>query len=139
MTLTYIVLATTAGGLLSVLIAASVTLTRLGRLVRHLVSLSVGVLLGTALLHVLPGMASPVPQFQTAYFGWLVLGALGQLGATAFLLAAMKERNFVVGVAYSKTDALQVALLGAVFLRELPGPLTLLAIALATAGVVLLS
>jgi zinc and cadmium transporter len=54
MTLTYIVLATTAGGLLSVLIAASVTLTRLGRLVRHLVSLSVGVLLGTALLHVLP-------------------------------------------------------------------------------------
>ena len=54
MTLTYIVLVTTAGGLLSVLIAASVTLTLLGRLVRHLVSLSVGVLLGTALLHVLP-------------------------------------------------------------------------------------
>lgn len=54
MTLVYIVLATTAGGLLSVLIAASLTLTLLGRLVRHLVSLSVGVLLGTALLHVLP-------------------------------------------------------------------------------------
>ena len=92
-----------------------------------------------ALLHAMPATASPIPSFQSSYFGWLLLGALGQLGATAALLAAMKERNFVVGVAYSKTDALQVALFGAVFLRELPGPLTLLAIALATSGVVLLS
>ena len=43
-----------AGGVLSVLIAASLTVHVLGRLVRNLVSLSVGVLLGTALLHVLP-------------------------------------------------------------------------------------
>ena len=54
MTLLYIVLTTLAGGLLSVLIAASLTLALLGRIVKHLVSLSVGVLLGTALLHVLP-------------------------------------------------------------------------------------
>jgi zinc and cadmium transporter len=54
MTLLYIVLATLAGGVLSVLIAASVTVQLLGRLVRHMVSLSVGILLGTALLHVLP-------------------------------------------------------------------------------------
>lgn len=54
MTLLYIVLATLAGGLLSVFIAAALTLSVLGRIVRHLVSLSVGVLLGTALLHVLP-------------------------------------------------------------------------------------
>ena len=54
MTLLYIVLATLTGGVLSVLIAASLTVALLGRIVRHLVSLSVGVLLGTALLHVLP-------------------------------------------------------------------------------------
>lgn len=54
MTLFYIVLATTAGSLLSVVIAASLTLAMLGRLVKSLVSLSAGVLLGTALLHVLP-------------------------------------------------------------------------------------
>ena len=54
MTLFYIVLSTLAGGVLSVLIAASLTIALLGRIVRHLVSLSVGVLLGTALLHVLP-------------------------------------------------------------------------------------
>ncbi|MDT7836374.1 ZIP family metal transporter [Aquabacterium sp. OR-4] len=54
MTLGYIVLATLAGGVLSVLLAASLTQALLAVLVRHLVSLSVGVLLGTALLHVLP-------------------------------------------------------------------------------------
>jgi zinc and cadmium transporter len=54
MTLFYIVLSTLVGGVLSVLIAASLTVTLLSRIVRHLVSLSVGVLLGTALLHVLP-------------------------------------------------------------------------------------
>ena len=91
------------------------------------------------LLHGLPATAAPVPAFHAGYFAWLLLGALGQLAATAFLLAAMKQRNFVVGVAYSKTDALQVALFGSLFLRELPGPVTLVAIALATAGVVMLS
>jgi zinc and cadmium transporter len=54
MTLLHIVWVTFAGGVLSVLLAASVTVHALGRLVPHLVSLSTGVLLGTALLHVLP-------------------------------------------------------------------------------------
>lgn len=88
---------------------------------------------------VLQATSPAAPRFGAAYFGWLLLGAAGQLAATALLLAAMKQRNFVVGVAYSKTDALQVALFGTLFLRELPGWLTLLAMALATAGVVLLS
>jgi zinc and cadmium transporter len=50
----YIVLATVTGGVLSVVLAAAVAQAVLGKLVNHLVSLSVGVLLGTALLHVLP-------------------------------------------------------------------------------------
>ncbi|HSW24137.1 MAG TPA: ZIP family metal transporter, partial [Burkholderiaceae bacterium] len=54
MTLLYIVLATLAGGVLSVLTAALLTVQVLGRVVKDLVSLSAGVLLGTALLHVLP-------------------------------------------------------------------------------------
>jgi len=53
-TLAYIVLATLAGGLVSVLVAAALTVAVLGRLVKSLVSLSAGLLLGTALLLVLP-------------------------------------------------------------------------------------
>jgi len=54
MTLAYILLATFVGGLLSVAIAASLTVGLLGRVVKHLVSLSTGVLLGTALMNILP-------------------------------------------------------------------------------------
>jgi drug/metabolite transporter (DMT)-like permease len=90
-------------------------------------------------LHTLPATAAAIPRFGAGYFGWLLLGAMGQLAATAFLLAAMKQRNFVVGVAYSKTDALQVALFATLFLHELPGWITITAIALATSGVVMLS
>ncbi|MFZ4550806.1 MAG: ZIP family metal transporter [Aquabacterium sp.] len=54
MTLLSIVLATFIGGLVSVLLAAALSAPLLGLIVRHLVSLSTGVLLGTALLHVLP-------------------------------------------------------------------------------------
>ena len=75
MTLLYIVVATLAGGLLSVLIAAKLTLSVLGRLVKHLVSLSAGVLLGTALLHVLPeafeSKAPPQALFATLLGGLL--------------------------------------------------------------------
>ncbi|WP_397534415.1 ZIP family metal transporter [Roseateles sp.] len=75
MTLLYIVLTTFAGGLLSVLIAASLTVGLLGRLVKNLVSLSTGVLLGTALLHVLPeafeGQASSHELFLTLLGGLL--------------------------------------------------------------------
>jgi zinc and cadmium transporter len=75
MTLLYIVAATFAGGLLSVLIAASLTVTLLSRVVHHLVSLSTGVLLGTALLHVLPeafeSTADPHSLFLTLLGGLL--------------------------------------------------------------------
>jgi len=75
MTLLYIVLATLAGGVLSVAIAALLTVQVLGRLVRDLVSLSAGVLLGTALLHVLPeafeSTARPHALFLTLLLGLL--------------------------------------------------------------------
>jgi zinc and cadmium transporter len=72
-TLLYILTATFAGGALSVLIAASLTAAVLGRVVHHLVSLSAGVLLGTALLDVLPeafeSRASPQALFATLLAG----------------------------------------------------------------------
>lgn len=75
MTLTYIIAATAIGGLLSVLAAAAMSLTLLSRLVKSMVSLSAGVLLGTSLLHVLPeafeSQASPTSLFTTLLGGLL--------------------------------------------------------------------
>ena len=69
MTLAWIVVATLAGGVLSVVVAAGLTLAVLSRLVEHLVSLSTGVLLATALLNILPeafeGKASPQSRTYT--------------------------------------------------------------------------
>jgi zinc and cadmium transporter len=76
LTLLYIVAATLLGGLASVALAGSLTVAVLGRLVKHLVSLSTGVLLATALLNVLPeafegGKAAPQALFATLLGGLL--------------------------------------------------------------------
>ena len=75
MTLVYILIATLVGGVLSVVIAAALTRTVLSLVVRHLVSLSTGVLLGTALLDILPeafeSKASPQSLFLTLLIGLL--------------------------------------------------------------------
>lgn len=75
MLLTSIILACLAGGVLSVLLAAMLTVAVLSRLVKHMVSLSAGVLLGTALLHVLPeAFESKIEPH--ALFGTLLVGLL---------------------------------------------------------------
>ena len=73
MTLAWIVLATGLGGVLSVIVAAALTLAVLSKVVHHLVSLSAGVLLATALLDVLPeafsAKAPPQALFATLLGG----------------------------------------------------------------------
>jgi zinc and cadmium transporter len=76
MTLAWIVLATGVGGVLSVLVAASLTLGVLGRVVRHLVSLSAGLLLGVALLQALPEAFEGGKADARALFGTLLGGLL---------------------------------------------------------------
>jgi len=83
--------------------------------------------------------AEPLPAPSWAFLGWVTLGAVAQIAGTAFLLAAMEARNFALGVAYSKSELLQVAVFGLAFLGD---PLSLplvLAVASGTVGVLLLS
>jgi zinc and cadmium transporter len=74
-TLAWIVVATGVGGALSVVVAAALTLAVLSKVVHHLVSLSAGVLLATALLDILPEAfsAKVAPQ---ALFATLLGGLL---------------------------------------------------------------
>ncbi len=55
------------------------------------------------------------------------------------MLAAMRERSFAVTTAYTKTEPVQVAVFGALLLGDPLSPLKFLAIAIATAGVIVVS
>lgn len=81
----------------------------------------------------------PLPAPGAAFLGWTLLGALGQIVATALLLRTMQERNFTLGVAYSKTEVLQIALFGFVILGDRVSPAGLCAIVAGTVGVLLMS
>jgi drug/metabolite transporter (DMT)-like permease len=70
---------------------------------------------------------------------WVVEGGLAQIAATALLLRVMAERNFTLGVAYSKTELAQVAVFGLVFLGDPLSALTIAAVLLATIAVLFLS
>jgi zinc and cadmium transporter len=76
MSLVYTLAATFLGGLLSVIVAASLTVGVLTRVVHHLVSLSAGVLLGTALLDILPEAFERKEATPQALFLTLLLGLL---------------------------------------------------------------
>ena len=80
-----------------------------------------------------------LPQTPLAFWPWVVAGALGQIAATALMLSAMGERSFVVAYAYIKTEPVQVALFGLIFLGDHITPLAALAILVATAGVIVMS
>ena len=79
------------------------------------------------------------PQPGPRFLAWVALGALSQIAATALLLRTMQERNFALGVAYSKTEVVQVALFAFVALGDRVSAAALGAIACATLGVLLLS
>ncbi len=117
--------------------------TELGTLAATLVRFLYGLPFAGLYLLVLHGAqvggTQALPQFSWAWIGWIALGAFFQVAATAALLLAMRERNFAVAVTLSKTEVLQVALFAAVLLHELPTPLALAAMVVATAGVLLLS
>jgi drug/metabolite transporter (DMT)-like permease len=80
-----------------------------------------------------------LPTTNAAFFAWAFEGAIAQIVATALLLRVMAARNFAVGVAYSKTELIQVAVFAAVFLDDPTSFATIVAIGLATAGVLMLS
>jgi drug/metabolite transporter (DMT)-like permease len=83
--------------------------------------------------------AAALPAANERFLGWVALGAVSQIAGTAFLLRTMQERNFALGVAYSKTEILQVAVFGLAFLGDPLGPASIAAVACGTLGVLLLS
>lgn len=86
---------------------------------------------------VVGGFTLPPPNAGFAW--WIVVSSVSQIAATALLLRVMAERNFALGTAYAKTEVIQVALFGLVFLGDPLTPPAVAAIIIGTVGVLLLS
>jgi drug/metabolite transporter (DMT)-like permease len=80
-----------------------------------------------------------LPAVNTTFLLWVIEGGVCQIAATALLLRVMAERNFGLGVAYSKTELVQVTVFAAVFLSDPVTAGTVSAVLLATLGVLMLS
>jgi drug/metabolite transporter (DMT)-like permease len=83
------------------------------------------------------GQALPLPPIS--FWPWVLAGALAQIAATALMLAAMNDRSFVVVYAYIKTEPVQAALFGLVFLGDTVTLPMAAAILIATVGVVVMA
>jgi drug/metabolite transporter (DMT)-like permease len=96
-----------------------------------------------ALFVFLPGVmffaGYELPHPPAAFWPWVIAGAVAQIAATATMLSVMGERSFVVAYAYIKTEPVQVALFGLIFLGDKVTPLSAAAVLIATVGVIVIS
>lgn len=91
------------------------------------------------LLGLVFGTDLPVPRPDFMFWHWVIVGAFAQVAATVLMLATMNERSFVVSIAYIKTEPVQVAIFGLIFLGDAVTLPMMIAILLATAGVIVMS
>ena len=104
--------------------------------VRFLFGLPFGLLFLALVALLIP---DPLPPITAPALAWIAGGAVSQIAATALMLAAMRERSFVVATALVKIEPVWIALAGAVFLSDPLTPAVLAAILVATLGVLLTS
>lgn len=90
-------------------------------------------------LAVFAGTGTAAPTATPAFLGWAAFGGVAQILGTALLLQLFQLRNFSTGIAFSKSEVLQVAVFGLVVLGDAITPLAAAAIGVATAGLVLLA
>ena len=81
----------------------------------------------------------PLPRPGWSFWPWVIDGAFAQVAATALMLVAMNERSFVVTIAYLKTEPIQVAIFGLIFLGDAVTWPMMTSILVATAGVMVMS
>jgi len=91
------------------------------------------------LLALLVFTGTPLPRPGWTFWPWAIDGAFAQVAATALMLLAMGGRSFVVTIAYLKTEPIQVAIFGLIFLGDRVSLPMLISILVATAGVIIMS
>lgn len=104
--------------------------------VRYLYGVPFGALL---LLGYLAATGATLPEPNLLFLGYAALGGLTQILGTNLLIMSFGARGFAVGTAYSKTEAVQGAILALILLGEQISPLAWLGIAVGVGGVMYLS
>lgn len=80
-----------------------------------------------------------LPPLDWSFAGFILMGAIGQIVATFLTVALFSLRNFAVGIAFTKTETVQVAAFSVLLLSERVGLAGWVAIAIGFAGVLMLS
>ena len=80
-----------------------------------------------------------MPRFNPAFIGWVVLGGIAQILATALLVTLFDARNFAVGTTYSKTETVQAAVFALVFRGESISITATIGILVSLVGVIAIS
>src|SRR3546814_7667838 len=65
----------------------------------------------------------PVPEVPARFWPIIATAGVAQIAATIALLRSFQARGFAVGTVYSKTEVIQVAIVGALVLGEPLRPL----------------
>lgn len=85
------------------------------------------------------GLGHPLPAMNAGFLLWVAVVVVTQIGATFLLIHLFSFRNFVVGTAYSRTEPMQAAIIAYLIFSERLAASAIVAIAIAVAGVMLLS
>ncbi|MEE9314299.1 MAG: DMT family transporter [Rhizobiaceae bacterium] len=85
------------------------------------------------------GFGFAIPAFTPNFWFWVVIAALAQIGGTFLLVSLFSFRNFVVGTAYSRTEAMQTAFLALVLFGASFTLGTIIAIIISVVGVMIIS
>ena len=80
-----------------------------------------------------------MPALDARFWAFAVAGGLGQIVATFCTVALFSERSFAVGIAFTKTETVQVALFSGLVLGDRISGAGFVAILIGLAGVLLLS
>lgn len=81
----------------------------------------------------------PIPAINTLFLVYCLLGGLAQIIFTGLLIWLFSFRNFAVGTTFSKTETVQVALLGFLLLGDTLSLGAVLAIVISVIGVMAMS
>lgn len=92
-----------------------------------------------ATLGVMVATGSGLPRLGGDFWPFAIAGGLAQIVATFCTVALFSERNFAVGIAFTKTETVQVALVSGVVLGDHVSATGFIAILIGLAGVLILS